>query len=144
MISDVSSLQMQWCPLPPQSESTATEPTRRSFLCKLQWPAAADSRVYVLTLTSGRGQPWPGGVARDGQPMQQQRRFAANRPGGYQHHAYLCEGGVVRSRGEEVHLGREEDLLPLRHLWPLVHHLALDHRAQCKKRLFVLWMFVRC
>lgn len=33
---------------------------------------------------------------------------------------------------EESHLGREENLLPLRHLRPALHLLALDHRTQRK------------
>lgn len=133
-----SSSSLQWWRSPPQCESTSAKPA---------WlPAPMTRLLWVhLLLTSGRSWPCSGGVAGDGQSMQQQRRFTADWQGRVvcQHDAPLCKGGVVRSRGEEVHLGCEEDLLPVRHIWPLVHHLALDHRAQCKTCLFVLWMCVR-
>lgn len=65
-----------------------------------------------LVLSSGRG------LRRDGQPMQQRRRIAADRPGGgaCQQSDHASARRLVRSRREEVHLRREEDLLPLRHL----------------------------
>lgn len=103
-------------------------------LKKLQWTPLTTLRTPPERWVVGGACPVRGGVSRDGEQMQQ-HRFAVHGQGGPLHSpvdARLHQGGVVRRRGEEVHLRREEDVLPVRHLWPLVHHLALDHRAQCK------------
>lgn len=111
---------------------------------KLRWTPRPTLRTPCETLNGGRGLSRPGGVAGDGQPLQQ-HGFALHGQGDPLRppaHARLRQGGVIRRRGEEVHLRREEDLLPLRHLWPLVHHLALDHRAQRKTSVTDVYLFV--
>lgn len=76
------------------------------------------------------------GVVNHGQPMQWQYGFSSHALGhGLRKlHPPLSPCGVLRAGGEEMYLWCEEDLLPLRDLWPALCHATVDYRAECKQQ----------